>query len=130
MNEFFYQLIKWGAISFVAVAIFLTVFVIVDMISATSKDFTAFVVDKHYKPEHNSTGVGTAIMPNGQVGTVIVSESESERWNIMVRTNEGKVVTAKSEADIYYKKSIGEKVLCKVYLGGLSNHPYSYKVIQ
>lgn len=102
--------ILWVILAFIA-------FVLVDVIFINRVEYTGIVIDKHYKSEQSSYGVGSAIGANGQVGVVSTYQHEDEKFLIMVKQVSGQIVTTESEPELYYKKQIGDSVLYKSFLG-------------
>lgn len=92
-------------------------FIIVDVFCGNFVYYNGTVIDKHYEPEQTSSGVGSAIATNGQVGIVSTFDHESEKFLLMVKKQNGEIVTTESEPEIYYQKKIGDVVVCKAYIG-------------
>lgn len=114
--------IGYGLIAFVLLVILsLIIYVIYNIIDSLKYEWyetTGTIIDKHYKPEHYSTGVG--VMPNGSGGmsTIITSNTEPEDWFVMVKLDTGKVVKVSDlTPEYYYDVKIGTKVDlgCKIY---------------
>lgn len=72
--------------SFILVLFFLgfSIFLI-DGLSCKTETLKGNVIDKHYKPEHNSTGTGYGMTNNGQNGVIVTHEHEAEKFLLIVR---------------------------------------------
>lgn len=103
--------------SVIALIILGITFIVIDGINTEPKPFYGTVIDKHYKAERNSTGTGYGMTSNGKMGVVVVSESEPEKFLVIVETENGKIVTVKCSPELYYKKQIGERIECNNYIG-------------
>lgn len=88
------------------------IFIIVDDLCSKPVYFQGTVIDKQYKGETNSTGIGTGVASNGQVGTVITSQHEDEKFLLIVQDATGEISTAECEAKLYYSKQINAPVRC------------------
>ncbi len=97
--------------------ILLIVLFILDGVYSIPERHNGVIVDKQYKPESNSTGTGIGTTSNGSTTIVTTSEHESEQFIIILKTNSGVIITAESKSELYYSKSIGEKVKYDVYKG-------------
>lgn len=106
------------------------VLVLVDVFCGRCVEYNAVVVDKHYKAEENSYGVGSSIGANGQVGIVSTSEHESEKFLLMVKKENDEIVTTECEPELYYQKKIGDTVLCNMHLGRFSGADWSNETIK
>ena len=98
--------------SFIFLIIFLLIFGFSDGIFSKPETFYGTVVDKQYKAERNSTGIGYATSTGGNGTVVVVSEHESEKFLVMVKTKSDEVVTVECPAEVYYQKQIGHKIEC------------------
>ena len=87
--------------------------------------FSGIVVDKHYKAEENSTGMGYGMTISGNNGLFVTSEYESERFFLMVKVESGEVVTVDCDPTLYYKKAVGEKIDFNVHRGFFTGQTYS-----
>ena len=108
------------AIFFLGLAFFL-----IDGIASKPEPFYGSVIDKHYKSERNSTGTGYGMTSSSKSGVIVTSEHESEKFLLMVKTDNGKVVTVECEPELYYEKQVGQKVDCKAYKGFLTGSTWS-----
>lgn len=103
--------------SILAIFILGLVFLLIDGIASKPEPFYGSVIDKHYKAERNSTGTGYGMTSSGKSGVIVTSEHESEKFLLMVKTDNGKVVTVECEPELYYEKKVGQKIECKAYKG-------------
>jgi hypothetical protein len=87
-------------------------FILVDGICTKPIEFSGQVIDKHYSAKRNSTGTGYGMMSNGKSGVIVTTEHEDEKFLVMVKTNDGEVVTAECSASIYYSKYNGSILNC------------------
>lgn len=92
--------------------------------------YNGTVVDKHYESEHTSSGVGTAVGANGQLGIVTTTECNPEKFLLMVKKLNGKIITTDVEPELYYQKQSGDVVVCRSYLGKWSGIAWSNKTIK
>lgn len=93
------------------------VFFLIDGIASKPELFYGNVIDKHYKPEINSTGTGYGITGGGKGGLIVTSEHEREKFLLMVKTEANQVVTIECEPNLYYEKQIGQKIECEAHKG-------------
>lgn len=105
--------------SIFAIVILGLAFILIDIIASKSESFYGSVVDKHYKAERNSTGIGYGMTSGGNSGVIVTTEHENEKFLIMVKTESGKVVTIECEPEVYYQKEVGQKIDCNAYKGFL-----------
>jgi hypothetical protein len=108
------------------VTLALFVFLSIDAICSKPSAFSAIVVDKHYKSKSNKTGTGFT-STNGQTGFITISESEPEKFIIILKDNNGKILTEYCTPELYYKKAIGDKINCINYKGFFTNFSWSLK---
>ena len=102
----------------------------VDMFGGEDKYFEGTVIDKHYKAERNSTGTGYGMTSNGKMGVVVTSESEPEKFLVMVKTENAQIFTVKCSAELYYKKEIGEQIECNNYIGYFTGMSWSLRGVR
>lgn len=110
-----------------ALLLLLSLFIGIDSILSVPEYHHGKVVDKQYKAETKSTGIGSGAAGNGQVGVVITSQNEPEKFLLMVKTPEGKVLTADAEAELYYQKEIGDNLAYALYKGRFTGFTWSVK---
>lgn len=103
--------------SLIAIFILGLAFFLIDGIASNPEPFYGSVIDKHYKAGRNSTGTGYGMTSSGKSGVIVTSEHESEKFLLMVKTDNGKVVTVECEPELYYEKQVGQKIDCKAYKG-------------
>lgn len=100
-------------------------FILIDGIAGKSEPFYGTVIDKYYKAERNGIGTGYGITSSGKSGVIVTSEYEGEKFLLMVKNQNGNVVTVECKPQLYYEKQIGEKIECKAYKGWISGSIYS-----
>jgi hypothetical protein len=93
------------------------VFICIDGLMSKPEFYSGNVVDKHYSAESHRTGAGVGVTSGGQTGVVMTSESEPEKFLLMVKTKTGNVVTAKCKPELYYEKEIGQEIEFVIYKG-------------
>ena len=103
--------------SLIAIIILGLAFFLIDGIASKPEPFYGTVTDKHYKAERNSTGTGYGMTSSGKRGVIVTSEHESEKFLLMVKTDNGKVITIECKPELYYEKQVGQKIDCKAYKG-------------
>ncbi len=113
--------------SIIALIVLGIVFILIDEIGAKAEPFNGTIVDKQYKAERSTTGVGTVTSSSGQVGTVVTSQTDPEAFLIMVKTGNGKIVTVECTAELYYQKEIGQEINCNYYRGLITGYVWSSK---
>jgi hypothetical protein len=92
-------------------------FIFCDVYFSQAEPFAGTVIDKHYRAESTSTGVGTVYNPQGGAGLVTTTSHDPEAFLLMVKTASGQVVTAECESSLYYSKQVGNTVQCYNYTG-------------
>lgn len=97
--------------SIILLVILFLLFILIDGVFSKPVYFSGIVVDKHYKAESTRTGTGIRTTSNGQTGVVVMTESEPEKFLIMVKTDE-KIITAECEPEVYYSKKEGQSIKC------------------
>jgi hypothetical protein len=99
-------------------------FVLIDIIAIQTEPFEGIVIDKNYKAKVNSFGTGYGIANNGKSDLILSSQYESEKFLLMVKIENGDIVTVKCDPKLYYKKSIKDRLNCNAYKGFLSGITY------
>ena len=97
----------------VVAALLVLVFIGVDGVASEPEAFSGVVVDKQYKAEQNSTGMGYG----GDAGVIVTTAHDAEEFLLLVKVEDGKIATVKCEPEIYYQKKVGQKIDCKAYRG-------------
>lgn len=111
--------------SLIAIFILGLAFFLIDGIASKPEPFYGSVIDKYYKAKRNSTGTGYGMTSSGKSGVIVTSEHESEKFLLMVKTDNGKVVTVECEPELYYEKQVGQKIDCKAYKGFFTGSTWS-----
>ena len=111
--------------SLIAIFILGLAFFLIDGIASKPKPFYGSVIDKHYKAERNSTGIGYGMTSSGKSGVIVTSEHECEKFLLMVKTESGQVITVECEPTLYYEKQVGQKIDCKAYKGFFTGSTWS-----
>lgn len=106
------------------------IFILTDGLMSKPEYFSGNVIDKHYKAESHRTGTGVGVTSSGQTGVVMTSESEPEKFLLMVKTENGKVVTAKCKPELYYQKEIGQSIEFAVYKGRFTGMSWSVRGVR
>jgi preprotein translocase subunit SecF len=106
------------------------VFISIDGLMSKPEFYSGSVIDKHYSAESHRTGTGVGITSSGQTGVVMTSESEPEKFLLMVKTETGNVVTAKCKAELYYEKQIGQEIEFAIYKGLFTNMSWSVRGVR
>ena len=109
----------------VAIIILTVTFFSVDWIGARSETFYGYVVDKHYQAADNSIGSGMVVNSNGDTGVLTTYEQKREKFLLIVKTENGKIVTVECEPELYYGKKINEQIECEVYKGLITGSVWS-----
>ncbi|MBE7671577.1 hypothetical protein F7649_10680 [Tenacibaculum piscium] len=116
--------------SVIALIILGVTFIVIDVINAKPKQFYGTIIDKHYKAERNSNGTGYGMTSNGKMGVVVTSESEPEKFLVMVEIENGKIFTVECSPELYYKKQIGEKIECNNHICSFTGMSWSKKGVR
>jgi hypothetical protein len=112
-----------------AIIVLFVIWLIADMLMATTEHHNVTVVDKHFSAEHNSTGTGVGYV-GGKTAVIIISDHEDEKFLLMVRLESGEVVTAETTPTTFYSKSIGDSAICEIEVGKFSKSSWSTTVIK
>lgn len=91
--------------------------IISDAIFHTDKPFEGIIMDKHYKSEENSTGTGTTINSDGNIGIITTSSHSDEKFLLIIKTIDGQYKTAESTPETYYTKKVGDKISGAEHIG-------------
>lgn len=106
------------------------VFILTDGFMSKPEYFSGNVIDKHYKAESHRTGTGVGVTSSGKTGVGMISESESEKFLLMVKTENGRVVTAKCEPELYYQKETGQSIEFAIYKGRFTGMTWSVQGVR
>lgn len=116
--------------SILALILFGLVFILVDGLMSKPEYYSGNVIDKHYSSASHKTGTGVGVTSSGQTGVVMTSESEPEKFLLIVKTENGKVVTAKCKPELYYQKEIGQSIEFAVYKGRFTGMSWSVRGVR
>jgi hypothetical protein len=116
--------------SILALILFGLLFICMDGLMSKPEFYSGNVIDKHYSAESHRTGTGVGVTSSGQTGVVMTSESEPEKFLLMVKTKTGNVVTAKCKPELYYEKEIGQKIEFAVYKGRFTGMSWSVRGVR
>lgn len=111
--------------SIIAIFVLVLAFLLIDVIASKPDPFYGSVIDKHYKAERNSTATGYGMTSSGKSGVIVTSEHESEKFLLMVKNENGNVVTVECDPELYYEKQVGQKIHCKAYKGYFTKTTWS-----
>lgn len=106
---------------------------VVDSLSSKKKHFTGTIIDKLYKPDASSTGIGHGVTSSGGMATTVISNHSPERWFVMVDIGNGEIEKVYCSDDFFYKKTTttGSKIEFSANIGGISKKIISdYRVIE
>lgn len=106
------------------------VFILTDVLMSKPEYFSGNVIDKHYKAKSHRTGTGVGVTSSGKTGVVMTSESEPEKFLLIVKTENGRVVTAKCEPELYYQKEIGQSIEFAIYKGRFTGMAWSVRCVR
>lgn len=116
--------------SIIAIVILGLAFILIDGIASKPEAFYGNVIDKHYEAESHRTGTGVGVTSSGKTGVVITSESEPEKFLLIVKTESGKIVTVNCEPELYYVKEVGEQVESNAYKGLFTGMVWSLRGVR
>ena len=97
------------------------VFLLIDILASKPESFNAIVLDKQYKAERNSYSRGYGMTSGGKSGIIIMSQYESEEFNIIAKCDNNNIITVKCKPSIYYSKELGDTIECVNYKGYFTN---------
>jgi hypothetical protein len=106
------------------------VFICIDGLMSKTEFYSGKVIDKHYSAESHRTGTGVGVTSSGQTGVVMTSESEPEKFLLMVKTKTGNVVTAECKPELYYEKEIGQEIEFAIYKGRFTGMSWSVRGVR
>ena len=113
-----------------AIIILTVILFLVDGIGARSETFYGYVVDKHYQAADNSIGSGTVVNSNGETGVLTTYNQKREKFLLMVKTENGKIVTVECEPELYYGKTINEQIECEANKGLITGSVWSLRGVE
>jgi hypothetical protein len=105
-------------------------FISIDGLMSKPEFYSGNVIDKHYSPARNRTGTGVGVTSGGQTAVVMTSESQPEKFLLMVKTKAGNVVTAKCKPELYYEKEIGQEIEFAIYKGLFTGMSWSARGVR
>jgi MFS superfamily sulfate permease-like transporter len=90
------------------------------------------IIDKKYVGETNTSGTGTAIIPNSSggvgVGIVSTSQHQDEQWLVFV--NDGReICKIESNMQQFYSLEVGAKVTIENKIGGLTHKNINRRIV-
>lgn len=89
--------------SVISLFILLILFFLIDWSFSKRVEFTGEVLDHHYSPESVTVGTGIVTTQQGS-GVVTTTQTKSEQFLMMVRIEDGSVLTAECTPELYYSK--------------------------
>lgn len=103
----------------------------VDSKFSSTETLSGELIDKRYKGEESSSGVGTAVVPsaNGGVGVGIVSTSSYSPEEFLFFVRADKVYKIEVDMQKFYNKNLGEKLKFELTIGKFSNDILSTNLI-
>ena len=93
------------------------VFVTIDGLASKPEPFTGSVIDKYYQAEKNSTSTGFGTTSDGKSGVIVTTQHANQKFLLMVKNENGNIVTVECTSELYYEKQIGQQIYCKAYKG-------------
>jgi hypothetical protein len=109
----------------VALILFGGVFICIDGLMSKPEFHSGNVIDKHYLAGSHRNGNGLGVTSSGQTSVVMISESEPEKFLLIVKTKSGDIVTAKCKPELYYEKEMGQEIEFAIYKGRFTNISWS-----
>lgn len=90
------------------------------------------IVDKKYVGETNTSGTGTAIIPNSSggvdVGIVSTSQHQDEQWLVFVNDG-GDICKIESNMQQFYSLEVGAKATIENKIGGLTHKNINRRIV-
>lgn len=105
----------------IIIIVALSVFAFTDFIAGQNVHSYGIVIDKQYKPESSSTGLGT----NYKGESIIVTSNESESWHLIAQKSDKNTVSIDTEINIYYSKVKGDTIYFNTFYGCFTKMVYS-----
>jgi hypothetical protein len=132
----------WLTVSIIFVMLVVSVFIagmtISAIYSAIDKKTSSIVlsigviVDKKYVGETNTSGIGTAIIPNSSggvgVGIVSTSQHQDEQWLVFVNDG-GEICKIASNMQQFYSLQVGAKATIENKIGGLTHKNINRRIV-
>jgi hypothetical protein len=100
-----------------------------ELIFCDNIPFKGIVLQKIYVPERSSIGIGTGITPNGYVATVITSNNEFEKYQLIVKI-ENEIITADCSPETYFSVKDSDMVKGEFYIGPLTKILYGAHIFK
>jgi hypothetical protein len=140
--EYFDTKDYWLAVSiivlmFAMVAIILymigsAIYSTIDQRTASTVLSMGTIVDKKYVGETNTSGIGTAIVPNSSggvgVGIVSTSQHQDEQWLVFVNDG-GEICKIASNMQQFYSLEVGAKATIENKIGGLTHKNINRRIV-
>jgi hypothetical protein len=118
---------EFPVLSWLTVVLLLALTVLItDMITITPTYAHGKVVDKHYKAGSSNT----RLVHKADKTTIMVTDTDTEAFLIMIRSKEGSIITAKSNSNLYYRKEIGDDVRYAANIGRIFGKVWSVRAVE
>lgn len=104
----------------------------IDKKKSTTEQLSGILIDKKYIGERNSSGIGSAILPNSSgsvsVGMVSTNSSSPEEFLFFVKSD--KIYKVNTNMQTFYEKNIGDTIMLSKCIGGLSKNELTISLNQ
>ncbi|WP_271765956.1 hypothetical protein [Aquimarina algiphila] len=114
----------------VFVAIILLSVVIIDGSMANKEQFNGTVIDKYFQDGHSNLNIGTITDVKGSSGIISSVEYQSEKFIIVVKTENDHITSINVSSSTYYRTPIGNPIkyiTSKGFFTGLTWNSYIFK---
>lgn len=113
----------------VIAVLFLTIILLsVDKGFGKPVQFTGKLIDKHYSNSTVSVGTGVGIDPYGRSVVVTTTQIKPEEWILIIRKQDGQIVSVNCSDSIFYSKAINENIDFITYYGLIFGCEYNSEI--
>jgi len=114
----------------IAIIVLLFTLILIDAVSMSPELESGTVVGKTYETEKRNTNVETIITGNGGVQPILTTNHRREKFLLMVKTEENRVVAVECEPELYHIKDIGDRLEYRAYKGLFTGVTYGRRGVE
>ena len=103
------------------------IFLITDIAITNPEPGLGILVDKHYKPEHNTTSVGVVYTSNG-ANIVSTGSQDNEAYILMVKSQSGKIIKINCNPEQYYDYKLNDSIKYVISKGVFTDTDWFIKI--
>ena len=115
--------------SLMALFLITLAFIFRDGLLLKPESYSGTIIDKHYSSETHRKGSGVVITNSGNAH-VVTTEKEPEKFILIIKSENGEVVTAKCKPELYYEKEIGQPIKFEIYKGRFSGKYWDVRAVR